>query len=312
MFLCLITGCGFEFGLEFNGCFDLWFLFSTTEGDCCMEHLEGIFTGARNTRIFYQAYLPEDQVRASIIIVHGLGEHSGRYENVVNYLAPLGYALYSFDLIGHGKSEGERAFIEQYEDFTDTLTLYKNKVRGWQVDKPLFLMGHSMGGLIACEYLIDHSDEFIGAIISAPLIMVPDNINKATILAGKILSRIAPNMGITAVDPTGVSRDPDVVNAYETDPLVFHGKTTARLSAELLKAIMRVNDEIGKITVPFVVLQGSDDKLVNPRGSRMLYEHAGSDDKSMRIYDSLYHEVFNEPERDQVLADVASWLDKRV
>ncbi|MDF1519690.1 MAG: alpha/beta hydrolase [Brevefilum sp.] len=277
-----------------------------------MEHLEGIFTGARDTRIFYQAYLPEDQVRASIIIVHGLGEHSGRYENVVNYLAPLGYALYSFDLIGHGQSDGARAFVEAYEDFSETLTMYKNKVRGWQPDKPLFLMGHSMGGLIASEYLIDHSDEFTGAVISAPLIMVPDNINKATILAGKILSRIAPNMGITAVDPSGVSRDPDVVHAYGTDPLVFHGKTTARLSAELLKAIMRVNDEFKKITVPFVVLQGSDDKLVNPRGSKMLYEHAGSDDKSMKIYDGLYHEVFNEPERDQVLADVAAWLDARL
>jgi alpha-beta hydrolase superfamily lysophospholipase len=277
-----------------------------------MEHLEGIFTGARDTRIFHQAYLPEDQVRASIIIVHGLGEHSGRYENVVNYLAPLGYALYAFDLIGHGKSEGERAFVEKFEDFTDTLTMYKSKVRGWQPDKPLFLMGHSMGGLIASEYLIDHSDEFNGAVISAPLIMVPDNINKATILVGKILSKIAPSMGITAVDPSAVSRDPGVVHAYETDPLVFHGKTTARLSAELLKAIMRVNDKFGEITVPFIVLQGSDDKLVNPQGSKMLYEYAGSEDKSMKIYDGLYHEVFNEPERDQVLADVAAWLDERV
>ena len=277
-----------------------------------MEHLEGIFTGARDTRIFYQAYLPEDQVRASIIIVHGLGEHSGRYENVVNYLAPLGYALYAFDLIGHGKSEGARAFVEKFEDFTDTLTMYKSKVRGWQPDKPLFLMGHSMGGLIASEYLIDHSDEFNGAVISAPLIMVPDNINKATILVGKILSKIAPSMGITAVDPSAVSRDPGVVHAYETDPLVFHGKTTARLSAELLKAIMRVNDKFGEITVPFIVLQGSDDKLVNPQGSKMLYEYAGSEDKSMKIYDGLYHEVFNEPERDQVLADVAAWLDARL
>jgi alpha-beta hydrolase superfamily lysophospholipase len=119
-------------------------------------------------------------------------------------------------------------------------------------------------------------------------------------------------MGITAVDPSAVSRDPGVVHAYETDPLVFHGKTTARLSAELLKAIMRVNDKFGEITVPFIVLQGSDDKLVNPQGSKMLYEYAGSEDKSMKIYDGLYHEVFNEPERDQVLADVAAWLDARL
>jgi len=207
---------------------------------------------------------------------------------------------------------GERAFVEQFEDFSDTLTTYKNKVRGWQPGKPLFLMGHSMGGLIACEYLIDHSDEFEGAVISAPLIMVPDNINKATIIAGRILSKIVPKMGIMAVDPNMISRDKEVVEDCIDDPLIFLGKTTARLSAELLKAIMRVNDEIRKITVPFVVLQGSEDKIVNPQGSKMLYEGAGSEDKTLKIYDGLFHAVFNEPERDKVLAEVAAWLNERV
>ncbi len=277
-----------------------------------MEHIEGIFRGARDTKIYYQAYLPRAEIRASIIVVHGLGEHSGRYENVVNHLLPQGFAIYGFDHIGHGRSEGHRGFVHQYEDFSDTLTTYKNKVKSWQPGKPLFLLGHSMGGLIATEYLIDHSKELTGAVISAPLIKVPDNIGKFTIISGKILSMVAPKLGITALDPTAISRDPEVVEDYINDPFVFLGKTSARLSNELFKAIMRVNEEVDKIEIPFIVLQGSEDLLVNPNGSRMLYEGANSQDKTLKVYEGLYHEIFNEPERGRVLEDIANWLNARL
>ena len=276
-----------------------------------MEHIEGIFQGVNNYKIYYQAYLPKTDIKGSIIIIHGLGEHSGRYDNVVNSLLPQGFAIYGFDQIGHGKSEGKREFVHQYEDFSGTLTIYKNKVKSWQPGKPLFLLGHSMGGLIAAEYLIDHSKDFTGAIISAPLISIPDNISKFTVITGKILSKIAPTIGITALDPGGISRDPEVVEEYINDPLVFQGKTTARLSVELLKAIMRVNDEVSKIVVPLLILQGSNDRLVNPQGARMLYEKANSQDKAIRVYEGLYHEVFNEPEREEVLADITDWLNGR-
>ena len=277
-----------------------------------MEHIEGIFRGVREAKIYYQTYLPENGIKGAIIIVHGLGEHSGRYGNLVDYFLPQGFAIYGFDLLGHGKSEGEREFVHQYEDFTEILTIYKNKVKSRQPGKPIFLLGHSMGGLIAAEYLIDHSREFDGAIISAPLIAVPDNINKLTIIAGKLFSTIVPKMGITGIDPTSISKDPEVVNNYINDPLVYNGKTTARLSVELLKAIIRVNDEMEKIIVPFIVLQGSEDRLVNPEGANMLHEKAGSEDKTIRLYDGLYHEIFNEPERGEVLSDVAEWLNARL
>lgn len=277
-----------------------------------MDHVEGIFKGVRDLNVFYQIVLPEGNKKAAILIVHGLGEHSGRYMNVVDHLVPRGYALYGFDLIGHGKSDGERAFIEQYEDFSATLLAYYKMVKAEQPGLPIFLLGHSMGGLIATEYLIDHSDNFQGAIISAPLIMVPDNISQFTIIAGKILSKIAPKMGIVAVDPNGVSRDPAVVQAYINDPLVLHEKTSARLNAELLQAILRVNDAAEQITVPLIILQGSCDKLVNPNGAKMLNERASSTDKTLKVYDGLHHEVFNEPEHEIVLGDVAAWLDARL
>lgn len=277
-----------------------------------MSAMEGSFRGVRGTSIFYQAWLPEGDAKAVVLVVHGLGEHSGRYGNVVEALVPRGYAVYALDHIGHGKSGGEREVIERFEDFTDTLTTYLGMVKAWQPGKPVFLMGHSMGGLIACAYLLDHQAEFRGAVISAPAIKVGAAVSGATIVMGKVLSAIAPKMGVLALDPTGISRDPAVVDAYVSDPLVYHGKTPARLAAEMLKAMQRVTAEIGTLTVPFIAVQGSEDRLVDPGGAQMLFDGASSKDKTLKVYEGFFHEVFNEPERATVLADVAAWLDAHV
>ena len=151
-----------------------------------MNHIEGNFKGVRNANIYYQAWLPEGNVKAVLLVVHGLGEHCGRYMNVVNHFVPLGYAVYGLDHIGHGKSEGMREFVKRFEDYTDTLTIYYNMLKGWQTGKPIFLLGHSMGGLIASRYLIDHQANFKGAVISAPSIKVSDSISQVTIILGKI------------------------------------------------------------------------------------------------------------------------------
>ena len=273
-----------------------------------MDHIEGDFKGLRNTKIYYQAWLPEAKVKAVLLIIHGLGEHCGRYMNVVNHFVPLGYAVYGFDHIGHGKSEGMREVVERFEDYTGTLKVYCEMVKNWQAGKPLFLLGHSMGGLITSCYLLDHQIDFRGAVISAPLVKASGNISQVTIFMGKILSALAPKMGLLPVDAKSISRDPEVVKAYVNDPLVFHGKTPARLAAELLNAMQRVTSEADKITLPFFVLQGSADKLVDPAGAKMLYDMASSKDKSIRVYEGYYHELFNEPDRDRVLKDVETWL----
>jgi acylglycerol lipase len=273
-----------------------------------MEHIEGTFKGVRDADIYYQAWLPVGEAKAVLFIVHGLGEHSGRYMNVVNHFVPLGYAVYGLDHIGHGKSEGKREIVARFEDFTDTLTIYYQMVTGWQPGKPVFLLGHSMGGLIASYYLLDHQADFKGAVISAPAIKIGESITPVTITLSKILSKLAPGMGMLGLDVNTISRDPQVVTAYANDPLVFHGKTPARLAAEMLKGMLRVTAEVGKITLPFIVLQGSEDKLVDPRGAQMLYDEASSKDKTIKVYEGFYHEVFNEPERARVLADVDAWL----
>ncbi|MBN2401954.1 MAG: lysophospholipase [Spirochaetes bacterium] len=276
-----------------------------------MKHIENTFKGVRNTDIYYQVWLPAKKAKAVLLIVHGIGEHSGRYMNVVNHFVPLGYAVYALDHIGHGRSGGTREFVKRFEDYTDTLSIYYNIVKAAQPAQPIFLLGHSMGGLIAAYFLLDHQADFKGAVISAPSIKVGD-ISKAAVIAGKIFALIAPKAGVLKINSNGISRDPEVVKAYQNDPLVFHRKTTARLGAELLKAITRVNAELERISLPFIVLQGSADRIIDPSGAQMLYDRAASKDKTIKIYNGLYHEVFNEPEKDRVLKDVERWIEARV
>ena len=274
-----------------------------------MKHQEGYLKGVRDTDIYYQYWLPESEPKAILLVVHGLAEHSGRYMNVVNHLVPSGYAVYGIDHIGHGKSDGERVYVERFQDYTKTLKKYFDMIREWQPEKPIFLIGHSMGGLISAAYLLEHQGELSGAVLSGPGIKVPDNISQATIFVGKLLSIIMPKAGLIQLDAEGVSRDPKVVDAYINDPLVYTGKTTARLCAELLKTTQRVTDQATKIRLPIMIVQGSGDKLVDPSGAQLLYDLVGSEDKVIKIYDGFYHEVFNEPEHEQVLNDVNKWLE---
>ena len=181
-----------------------------------------------------------------------------------------------------------------------------------QAGKRVFLLGHSMGGLIASHYLLDHQDAFAGAVISAPAVKIGDSVSQFTILMSKVLSAIVPKMGMVALDVNALSRDPEVVQAYVDDPLVFHGKTPARLAAEMLRAMMRVTAEMVTIVLPVLIIQGSEDKLVDPAGAQMLYDAASSQDKALKMYEGMFHEVCNEPECALVLDDVADWLDGRV
>lgn len=274
-----------------------------------MKHQEGTFKGIRGETIYYQSWLPEGEPRAILLIVHGLAEHSGRYANVVNRFVPLGYAVYGVDHVGHGKSSGTRVFVERFEDYTDTLKTYFKLIRDRQPAKPVFLLGHSLGGLIGVVYLLDHQAEVTGAVLSGPAVKIKDDVSRSFILLGKMISVLMPKAGVMGLDAEGVSRDPAVVQAYVNDPLVYRGKVTARLSAELVKAIRRVHAEASSIRLPILILQGSADRLVDPKGAQMLYDAVSSVDKAIKTYDGLYHEVYNEPERDQVLGDVEAWLE---
>jgi acylglycerol lipase len=273
-----------------------------------MNHQEGFIEGVRGTRIYHQCWLPESEPKAVLMIVHGLGEHSGRYLNVVNHFVPMGFAVYGIDHPGHGKSGGTRKYLDRFEDFIENVKSHFDRIKARQADKPIFLVGHSMGGLISAIYLLDHQAGLNGAILSGPSVKIPGNVSPITVFIGKMLAALMPKLGLFKTAPEGVSRDPAVVQAYIDDPLVYKGKTTVGLAAEVMKAMQRISSEAGKITLPILILQGGADWIVDPAGAKMLYDSVSSADKEIKIYDGLYHEVYNEPEHPKVLQDVEQWI----
>jgi acylglycerol lipase len=173
--------------------------------------------------------------------------------------------------------------------------------------RPLFLLGHSLGGLIATVYALRHQPVLDGLILSSPSVIAPP-VSPATLRAGRFLSRWASNLPVVALRLDAVSRDPDVVRAYREDPLVHLGRVRARTGAEILRAIDEVHRDVARLRLPLLAIQGTVDRLVDPGAARWVDAHVSSPDHTLHIYDGLYHEVFNEPERDAVLNDVAGWL----
>jgi alpha-beta hydrolase superfamily lysophospholipase len=277
-----------------------------------MKHEEGFFRSASGYQIFHQCWLPEAPARAALLVAHGLAEHSGRYLNLVHHFLPLGFAVHALDHVGHGRSEGPRVFVERFDEFIGTLHLFRQMVRERQAGLPLFLVGHSMGGLIGARYLTAHQEGLAGAILSGPAVKVPDNIPGAIIVLGRLLSALAPKLRMIALEANGVSRDPAVVKAYDEDPLVYRGKMTARLGSEMIRAMGEVAAQAGRISLPLLILQGGADLLVDPAGARMLHDRVSSPDRQLILYEGLYHEVFNEPERDRVLKDAEAWITARL
>lgn len=277
-----------------------------------MTHKEGFFKGVRDIEIFRQQWQPTGEAKAALLLVHGLAEHGGRYLNIVDRFVPAGFAVHAFDHPGHGRSGGPRMSIDRFKDYTDTLDACVRQIRGERPDIPMFLVGHSLGGLICAAYLLERQAGLAGAAFSAPGIKEPASVSSAVKLVGKALSVLAPGIGVSRLDFSGLSRDPSVAQAALSDPLMFKGKITARLGAEMLKTMQRVVAEAARITLPILILQGDADPIVDPTGARILHDAAGSTDKSIKVYQGLLHELFNEPEREQVFDDLEEWLNQRL
>jgi acylglycerol lipase len=272
----------------------------------------GSFSGSGDRHIFWRSWTPDDaQARAAIILVHGLGEHSGRYDHVVARLVGEGYAVHAADHRGHGRSDGPRALIEDMDDVVADIDTLVDRAVAAEPGVPVFMLGHSMGGLIALRYALAHQQRLAGLILSGTLAQL-DAVPKPLELVGRALSVIAPRAPLIAIDHTLVSRDPAVVEAYRTDPLVHHGKVPARTAVQLADAVAGLSSSVGAITVPTLILYGTADGLCPPAGSVMLGERIGAADTTVKAYAGLFHEIFNEPERETVLADLVEWLVPRV
>ncbi len=275
-----------------------------------VEHVEGQFAGIKGLEIFWQSWqVQEMPARAVVVISHGAGEHSSRYEHVAIRYAGLGYPVYALDHRGHGRSAGPRALIDRLEHAAADLDVLIGLARREHPEVPLFLLGHSLGATIALRYALRHQDKLDGMILSGTLAVI--DLPPAPVrLAAKALSAIAPRLPVLSVDPATISRDPREVQAYRTDPLVHHGKLPVRTVAEIADATEAFPQQLGNLTLPLLLVHGSEDRLVSVRGSRLVHERASSDDKTLKIYDGLFHEVVNElsDDREHVLTDIGAWL----
>ena len=253
--------------------------------------------------------MPGVDPRAVVLLSHGLAEHSGRYAHVADRLAASGYAIYAVDHRGHGRSSGRRSLVDRIDNAVEDLHSLSGLAVRAHPGRPVFLIGHSMGGAIAAAYALKYQAELAGLVLSAPALVI-EGVSPVQMQVGKLLSAIAPGAGIIRLDATAVSRDPDVVRAYETDPLNFRGRIPARTGAELIKLAAEAPLRLKDLRLPILVIQGAADRLVPPRAGGVVVDAVSSPDKTVRMYDGLYHEVFNEPERDRVLTDVVEWLDR--
>jgi alpha-beta hydrolase superfamily lysophospholipase len=244
-------------------------------------------------------------------MAHGVSEHSGRYAWTGKQLAARGYALYALDHRGHGQSEGARAVIDRVDnavaDLGELVALAGAEATG---DEKPFLFGHSMGGFLALAFATRRQAEIRGLMLSAP-VAVLEAASPVQRVASHVLSAVAPKLGVYPINSSTVSRDPEVVRDYDADPLNFHGKLPARTVHEMAQEVARFPDTVPRIALPLLIQVGTGDELVPPASSELVYEWASSEDKTLKRYDGLYHEILNEPERETVVADMLEWLDAR-
>jgi acylglycerol lipase len=274
-----------------------------------VRHTTGTFEGVRDLTLFEQSWRPDAPPRGVVVLVHGLKDHSARYAGFANELAQRGYAVYAFDLRGHGRSAGERVYIDSFEDYLGDLDVFMNRVRWKEPHRPLFLFGHSMGGAIVTLYTIKEKPALAGLVMTGPAFET--DVSAIKIAGTKAIASLSPRAAVFQLDPEQFSHDPAVVRAARADPLIFQEAAPARTARELLGAMDTIGQRMAEVSVPLLILHGGADTVTLPQGSRDLDARAVSTDKTLKIYPGLYHDLLREPEHAQVQADIEHWLDQR-
>ena len=277
-----------------------------------IEHREDYFRAKDKTRLYWQSWRPAGDSRAAVLLVHGWKDHGARYAREAEAFARRGYAVYVADLRGHGRSGGPPVLVTSFDEYLADLDLFLELVRGAEPGRPIFLLGHSLGGAIAALFVQSRRPEIRGLVLSAPALKPGPSVSPARVGVTRAFGRALPKLNLLKMRNTDFSRDPAVVESMDSDPLIHQDVGPARTSAELLKAMASIRGGADRMDAPMLLLHGSADPLTSPEGSRELHRTAHSADKTLKIYDGAYHDLFHEPEREQVLADVLGWLDERV
>jgi alpha-beta hydrolase superfamily lysophospholipase len=269
------------------------------------------FQSSRGDRLT-EYWWPTENAKAAIFLIHGYGEYAGRYQHLADDLATHGYSLYAFDLSGHGRSDGERGFINTFDDYvadTDAALKRFDEVRK---ELPAFHMGHSMGGLVLALYLNVHTLETNGLIFSSPFLKMAVEVSPLLQKLSGIIAAILPQLPMGDVESVAISRDIEEVKKYQDDPLVFHDKVVARTGARMIRATAFAREIVSNIKEPLLIFHGTDDRLAAFEGGEWLYEQAASEDKTFHVYREGYHELFNDLDKNRFYNELTAWLDEHM
>lgn len=269
------------------------------------------FTARDGLKIFTANLLPTGEPKAVVLVIHGYGEHCGRYSHVMTALTKAGYAAYALDHCGHGQSDGVRAYFDSFEQPINHMREFMERVQARHPGKPVFVLGHSMGALISLAFALRYQAEIAGLVISGAPVNADANVSPLIVRVGYVLNRIAPRLPLMKmVGLETLSTDPEVARKFAADPLTYKENMRVGMGIQINETAKAVREQLPTFQVPLLVMHGEQDKLVNPSGSQIAYERAGSADKTLKLYPGMYHEIMNERDQSIVLNDIVAWLDR--
>ena len=281
---------------------------AATPGETFMDETR-VFTAPDGAQLFEQSWHPTGPVRAVLVIHHGLKDHSTRYGDFAQRLTARGFAVYAYDMRGHGHSSGMRAALDRFDDLTGDLGRFMDRVRQREAGRPVFLLGHSVGGAVVTLFTLERRPELAGLIVLAPALRVDRSPLEAA--ATPLAAALLPNFGAVDTPDEEFSRSPEVVAEMGADPLVWHPAGPARTAAALVAALERIWALADTLDVPVLGVHGTVDRLTDPRGTAELIRRARHRDHTLVLYRGLRHDLIHEPEREQVIDDLVRWLDER-
>lgn len=271
---------------------------------------ESSFEGVGGLKIFTRSWKPEGKPRGVVVIVHGFNSHSGQYLWVGEQFAAQGLAVYALDLRGRGRSEGERYYVEQMEDYVEDVQTLVKTAKAENPNLPVFVLGHSAGGVISCHYMLSHQSEVNGFVCESFAFELPVPDIVLSFLKG--ISYITPHTHVFSLKNKDFSRDSAVVESMNNDVLIKGESQPAQTGKVLINASRQLREDAPQITLPVLILHGTEDKATSPSGSQHFYENVGSADKTLKLYEGHFHDLLNDIDKEIVMADIQSWIDERI
>jgi acylglycerol lipase len=271
---------------------------------------EESFEGVGGLKIFTRSWHPTGKPRGAVVIVPGFNAHSGQYLWVAEQFAAIGLAVYALDLRGRGKSDGERFYVAKFSDYSDDVATFVAIAKEREPGLPVFMLGHSAGGVVACLYALEHQSGLAGLVCESFAFQVPAPDFALAVLKG--LSHIAPHAHVLKLNNADFSRDPKVVEAMNNDPLIAHESQPTQTVAEMVRADERLKKEFPQLTLPLLILHGTLDKATRPAGSQLFFDKAGSQDKTLKLYDGAFHDPLHDLDKEMVISDIKNWINKHL